>query len=317
MFKLSNNNELGKELRMAVVDSLKEVMESDTSVVALDADLGAASGWSKIKEEFPDRFINVGISEANMVGLSAGLSLTNHRPFIHTFSPFVTRRVFDQLYISGGYSENNINIYGSDPGFTAGPNGGTHTSFEDMALIRMIPGSTICDAADAVQMEWLIKEYAKKDGINYVRGNRKAVRTVYEEGSTFEIGKGNLIREGKDILFIATGQLVSDALIVAKELEEDGYNVEVIDMFTIKPLDINMILERTKDKEKVFTIENHSINNGLGSSVAEVIAENNIPVKLHRIGVNERFGQVGTPDFLQREFGLDSESIKQNILNHL
>ena len=317
MFKLSNNNELGKELRMAVVDSLKEVMESDDSVVALDADLGAASGWSKIKEEFPDRFINVGISEANMVGLSAGLSLTNHRPFIHTFSPFATRRVFDQLYISGGYSENNINIYGSDPGFTAGPNGGTHTSFKDMALIRMIPGSTICDAADAVQMEWLIKEYAKKDGINYVRGNRKAVRTVYEEGSTFEIGKGNLIREGKDILFIATGQLVSDALIVAKELEEDGYNVEVIDMFTIKPLDINMILERTKDKEKVFTIENHSINNGLGSSVAEVIAENNIPVKLHRIGVNERFGQVGTPDFLQREFGLDSKSIKQNILNHL
>lgn len=317
MFKLSQNNELGKELRMAVVDALKESMKSDESIIAIEADLGAASGWTKIKADFPNRFINVGISEANMVGVSAGLSLTNHKPFIHTFSPFATRRVFDQLYISGGYSQNNITIYGSDPGFTAGPNGGTHTSWEDIALIRMIPNSTICDAADAVQMEWIIKEYAKKDGINYVRGNRKAVKNVYEPGSSFEIGKGNLIKQGKDILIVVAGQLVSDTLIVANELEKEGISVEVIDMFTIKPLDVALVLERMKGKSNIFTIENHSTNNGLGSSVAEVIAENNVPIKLHRIGVSERFGQVGTPDFLQKEFGLDALSIKERILNHL
>lgn len=309
MFTLTEDHSVGKELRVTVLDALKELMTENQKIVALDADLGGASGWTLIAKDYPNNFINVGIAEANMVGVAAGLSLTGYTPFIHTFGPFATRRVLDQIYLSGAYADNTITIFGSDPGFAAGHNGGTHTTWEDVALLRSIPNVVICDAADEVQMDWIIKTFSKRKGIHYVRGNRKGVKNVYAPGSTFEIGRGNLLKEGQEILIVAAGQLVSEALEVAKTLETKGSSVEVIDMFTIKPLDKELLLERLVGKKTVVTIENHSITGGLGSAVAEVLADNGLAVPLTRIGVDERFGQVGTPDFLQAEFGLTTETI--------
>lgn len=314
MFQLAENRqEAGRELRDCVVETLQELMKDDDKITALEADLGGASGFTKIKKTNPERFIQCGIAEANMMGVAAGLSLTGFKPFTHTFAPFATRRVFDQLFLSGAYAGNTINVYGSDPGFSVASNGGTHTAWEDVALIREIPGAVICDPADDVQMEWIIKEFLKMEGIHYVRSNRKAVRNVYKKGSSFKIGQGNILKEGKDILIIAAGQLVSEALDCAEELEKEGYSVEVIDMFTIKPLDEKLLIKEAKGKSKIVTIENHSIYGGLGSTVSEVIAENGISVPVKRIGVKEKFGQVGTAEFLQEEFGLTAKQIKETI----
>ena len=316
MFQLAENRqEAGRELRDCVVETLQELMKDDDKITALEADLGGASGFTKIKKTNPERFIQCGIAEANMMGVAAGLSLTGFKPFTHTFAPFATRRVFDQLFLSGAYAGNTINVYGSDPGFSVASNGGTHTAWEDVALIREIPGAVICDPADDVQMEWIIKEFLKMEGIHYVRSNRKAVRNVYKKGSSFKIGQGNILKEGKDILIIAAGQLVSEALDCAEELEKEGYSVEVIDMFTIKPLDEKLLIKEAKGKSKIVTIENHSIYGGLGSAVSEVIAENGISVPVKRIGVKEKFGQVGTAEFLQEEFGLTAKQIKETILS--
>lgn len=317
MFTRAENKEVGKELRATVVDALKAVMEENEKVVALDADLGGASKWTDLAKSNPDRFINVGIAEANMVGVAAGLNLTGYTPFIHTFGPFATRRVLDQIFLSGAYSKNTINIFGSDPGFAAGHNGGTHTTWEDVALLRSIPDIVICDAADEVQMDWIIKAFSKMEGVHYVRGNRKGVRNVYAPGSTFEIGKGNLLKEGSDYLIVATGQLVSEALEVAEELAAKGITCDVVDMFTIKPLDEELLLKRLVDKKGVITIENHSITGGLGSAVAEVIADNGLATPLKRIGVDNRFGQVGTPDFLQEEFGLTTEKMLEQLASFM
>ena len=314
MFQLAENRqEAGRELRDCVVETLQELMKDDDKITALEADLGGASGFTKIKKTNPERFIQCGIAEANMMGVAAGLSLTGFKPFTHTFAPFATRRVFDQLFLSGAYAGNTINVYGSDPGFSVASNGGTHTAWEDVALIREIPGAVICDPADDVQMEWIIKEFLKMEGIHYVRSNRKAVRNVYKKGSSFKIGQGNILKEGKDILIIAAGQLVSEALDCAEELEKEGYSVEVIDMFTIKPLDEKLLIKEAKGKSKIVTIENHSIYGGLGSAVSEVIVENGISVPVKRIGVKEKFGQVGTAEFLQEEFGLTAKQIKETI----
>lgn len=314
MFQLAENRqEAGRELRDCVVETLQELMKDDDKITVLEADLGGASGFTKIKKTNPERFIQCGIAEANMMGVAAGLSLTGFKPFTHTFAPFATRRVFDQLFLSGAYAGNTINVYGSDPGFSVASNGGTHTAWEDVALIREIPGAVICDPADDVQMEWIIKEFLKMEGIHYVRSNRKAVRNVYKKGSSFKIGQGNILKEGKDILIIAAGQLVSEALDCAEELEKEGYSVEVIDMFTIKPLDEKLLIKEAKGKSKIVTIENHSIYGGLGSAVSEVIAENGISVPVKRIGVKEKFGQVGTAEFLQEEFGLTAKQIKETI----
>ena len=314
MYQLAKDrNQKGRELRTCVVETIQNLMTYDDKVVALEADLGGASGFTKIQKTNPDRFVQCGIAEANMAGVAAGLSITGFKPFLHTFGPFATRRIFDQLYLSGAYAGNTMNIYGSDPGFTVGANGGTHTTWEDVALMREIPQSVACDAADDVQMEWILKEFAKREGIHYVRGNRKAVRNVYAPGSEFVIGKGNILKEGTDVLLITAGQLVSDALDCAECLKKDHISVEVVDMFTIKPLDEELIQKESEGKRLIVTFENHSVYGGLGSAVAEVMAEQKIPAALKRVGVKDRFGQVGTPEFLQKEFGLTAEDLEQVI----
>ncbi len=311
--ELSTKKEYGAELRNVVANRLEKLMEKNDRIIALDADLSAASNWNKLAVTHPDQFINVGVSEANMVGMASGLSIAGFTPFIHSFGPFVTRRVFDQLYLSGGYAKTTINIYGSDPGFAVGPNGGTHTTLEDVALMRSIPYSVVCDACDATQMDWIIAEFSRREGIHYVRGNRKSVHDIYPADTQFELGKGNVLREGTDGLLVASGQLVYEALEVANRLEKTGVSLTVIDMFTIKPLDEALLLKECQGKKFVVTLENHSITGGLGSAVAEVMAEHQLAIPLKRIGVSERFGEVGTPDYLQEAFGLTTEAIEEKI----
>lgn len=314
MFTLAKDrSKMGKELRGVVVDTIQELMESNDQVVALEADLGGASKFTDIQKNHPERFIQCGIAEADMVGIAAGLSTQGFVPFIHTFAPFSTRRALDQIYLSCAYAKNTINIYGSDPGFCVGANGGTHTSFEDVAIMRAIPEAIVIDAADAVQLEWAIKELSTLDGVHYFRANRKPVRQVYEEGSTFEIGKGNIVKEGNDVLILTAGQLVSDALDAAESLEKENISCEVVDLFTIKPLDVELILKEVEGKKAVVAFENHSIIGGLGSAVAEVLAENGVAVPFKRHGVQDHFGQVGSPAFLQKEFKLTAEDLEETV----
>lgn len=302
-------------LSMVFTNTLIELISENDKIVVLDADLAAASKFEKIKKEFPNRFIDAGIAEANMMGVAAGLSLRGFIPYVHSFSPFATRRCYDQLYLSGGYAQTNIKVYGSDPGVCAAKNGATHTTFEDIALMRMIPNSMIFDPADGFQLRWLIKELSKRPGIQYIRANRKAVPDIYDEKSTFSIGRGNLLKSGKDVLLISMGETLKSALDASEILEQKGISVSVIDMFTIKPIDRELIIKESKNKKLIVTYENHSINNGLGSSVAEILAEIGSNIALRRIGINERFGQVGSLDFLKQEYGLTKENVVK-IIEH-
>lgn len=318
MFKLvEDRTQMGTDLCVVVADAINQCIDCDNNVIALEADLAGASKSGRIQEKHPDNYIQCGIAEANMFGVAAGLSVKGFVPFVHTFAPFATRRVFDQLYLSGAYSKNTINIYGSDPGFTVAANGGTHTSFEDVAMMREIPGAIVVDVADDTQLDWVVKEFAKMEGIHYFRANRKPVRNVYQKGSTFSLGKGNVLTQGQDVLIITAGQLVSDALDCAQHLQEEGVSCEVIDMFTIKPLDVDLILSESKGKKAIVTFENHSVIGGLGSAVAEVVAEYSINIPFKRHGVKDCFGQVGTADYLQKEFQLTASDLEDTIKNLL
>lgn len=306
-----------KELKLVFSETLQSVMDTDPSIVALDADLGGASGFLDIKKTHPEQFLDVGIAEANMIGIAAGLSMTGYTPYVHSFCPFVSRRVEDQLFLAGAYSHNTINIYASDPGVCAATNGGTHTSFEDLAFMRALPEALVFDPADDVQLAWLIRELAPLKGIHYIRASRKSTARIYEAGSTFEIGKGNVLKEGSTVLLISMGEVLSQALEAAQELEENGISAEVIDMFTVKPLDQELILREVQDKQLVVTFENHSIINGLGSAVADVLAENGCAVPLKKIGINDQFGQVGSIDYLKTYYGLTAQHAVEEIKTRL
>lgn len=302
------NNEM--EMRRVFRETLEKMMDTNDKIMVLEADLGSASGFSKVKKSHPEQFLEMGISEANMVGVAAGMSMRGFIPFLHSFSPFVSRRVADQVFLEGAYAKNTLNIYGSDPGVCAAANGGTHTTFEDIAFYRAVPEAMVFDPADGVQLQWLLGELVKQRGLHYIRANRKNVPTIYQEGSTFTIGKGNVIRPGKDVLLISMGILLKDALMAAEELEKEGISVEVVDMFTIKPLDEELIRQEMQGKKGVITFENHNKMNGLGSAVAEVMAEEAAGIPLRRIGVEDRFGQVGSLEYLKRDYGLTSEHVK-------
>ncbi|MFL8968874.1 transketolase family protein [Helcococcus kunzii] len=305
------------ELRQVFVNTLDKLIMENPKILVFEADLGGASGTTKLKEKHSKQFVQVGISEANMIGMAAGASIRGYVPFVHTFSPFTTRRALDQIFIAGAYSGNTLNIYGSDPGFCAGANGGTHSTYDDISTMRNIPGTTVLAPADSVCFEWCMMEVSKIKGVNYIRGNRKANPKIYEDGSTFELGKGNILREGSDILIYTMGELVLYALEAADILDKKGIDVEVIDMFSIKPFDRDLVISETCDKKLAITFENHNVLGGLGSTVAEIMTENGISTPLHRIGVDNRFGQVGNPEDQRKDYGLTSERIVNEVIDFL
>lgn len=296
------------EMRKAYSETLKELIKEDKNVYVLEADLSEAITTTSIGVDYPNNFVNCGIMEANMVGVASGLSLLGKIPFIHTFSPFATRRCYDQIFLSGGFARTNIKILGSDTGITSQYNGGTHTSFEDIALMREIPRATVITATDSTMLKYLIRKIKDIYGIHYITTIRKNAYKIYDENEKFEIGKGKVLKDGKDFTIISNGIMVAEALKAAEELEKQGISAAVIDMFTVKPIDKDLIIEYAKKTGKIITAENHNVTGGLGSAVADVLVEN-YPVPMRKVGIEDRFGQVGTQDFLQKEYGLTAEKI--------
>ena len=319
MFKVYNGETTKEELELRKVctNKFEEYLIKDEKVVVLDADLMGSLGSGNLVEKYKGRVINVGIMEAQEISCAAGLSRVGLKPFVHTFTAFASRRCLDQIFISSLYQNNPITVIASDAGIQAVHNGGTHMSFEDMGLIRGLANSVVIEPTDSNVLKSVLDEvYSKQDKFYWIRLTRKNVFKIYEEGSKFEIGKANVLQVGSDVCIIAIGMMVHEARMAAKKLEEEGISVTVIDMFTLKPIDRESIVKHSKGKKLVVTAENHSITNGLGSAVAEVLAEECL-TKLVRVGVKERFGQVGTLEFLQEEYGLRAEDIYQAVKNNI
>ena len=296
-------------MRTFYTDTLIELAEKDPNIVVLEADLMKCHGTIEFKERFPERFFNIGVAEANMVGIAAGLSASGKIPFAATFACFASRRAFDQFFISGNYAKLNVKLIGSDAGITAVYNGGTHMTFEDLGLMRTIPDLIVFEPCDPVSLSKLMLQSAHHKGCTYMRLYRNPVENIYEEDEEFELGKGKVLKDGDDVTLIATGAvLVPEALVAAEQLEKKGISAAVIDMHTIKPIDEQLIIEYARKTGAIVTCENHQIINGLGSAVSEVLSEQ-CPVMMKRIGVDNLFGEVGDLDYLIKRFGLDSTSI--------
>lgn len=303
--------ELGNDAvapRKAYCDTLIEMAGEDGRVVVLDADLIGAMGMKDFQKAFPDRTFDCGIMEANMIGTAAGLSATGLIPFAHSFGTFASRRCYDQVFLSCAYARQNVKIVGSDPGVYAATNGGTHMPFEDVALMRTIPGATVAEPADSTAVRELVRMAKDTFGVWYLRFPRKSCVKIYEEGTTFTYGKANRLRDGKDVTLIAAGYCVAEAWKAADLLAAEGISARVLDMFCIKPLDEEAVLAAAKETGAIVTAENHNVVNGLGSAVADVLAAK-CPTPLEKIGVQDLFGEVGPTAWLAKRFCLTAEDI--------
>lgn len=296
------------EMRKVYCDTLIELAEKNDKICVLDADLMAAMGTKPFAERFPERTIDCGIQEANMIGVACGLSVQGKIPFAHTFAPFCTRRACDQIFLSGAYNKANVKVIGSDPGITAAYNGGTHMPFEDMGIMRLIPGMTVIEPTDNVMLGEMVKQVSVRYGMCYLRLVRRSAPEIYKEGSTFEIGKAVPVIEGKDATVIASGYCVKEAIDAAKILAQRGISVRVLDMFTWKPLDEEAVIRAAKETGAIVTAENHNIINGLGAAVSQTAARCH-PVPMEYVGIQDEFGEVGPVDYLRERFGLTAEHI--------
>ncbi len=297
-------------LRETYVDLLIEYAKKDNRVVIVEADLMKAAGTVRFGSELPERTVNVGVQEANMKGVAAGMSAMGKIPFTHTFTPFSTRRVCDQVTLSVAYAGLNVKIMGSDPGVTAELNGGTHMSMEDVAIMRNIPNMVIYEPVDSAQLKKLFPQILEHYGPVYIRLLRRNAVQIFDDSYDFKLGKGTVLKEGKDVTVIASGIMVAEALKAEKVLAGKGIDAEIINIHTIKPLDEELVLESAKKTGAVVTAENHSILNGLGGAVAEFLSEN-YPVPVQRVGVKDHFGEVGFTEFLKEKYGLTEKEIIQ------
>ena len=309
MFEVQDHIEnAAKMMREVYCETLLDLALENENIVALDADLVSSSGMKPFFSRFPDRAIQCGVAEANMIGIAAGLSAMGKIPFAHSFGPFATRRACDQIMISAAYSKQNVRIIGTDPGITAAYNGGTHMPFEDMGVLRSIPGITLIEPTDPVMLSDVLRQLASLNGVYYLRVARKNVAAIYRDGSTFEIGRGNVLLTGNDVTIIASGIMVVEALKAAEMLAAENISSRVVDMFTWKPIDIGLIEGCARSTGAFVTAENHNVVGGLGSAVAEALCAT-YPVPLEMVGVRDRFGQVGTESFLREEYGLTAGEI--------
>lgn len=300
------------ELRQVFAQTLAELMQENRDVVYLEADLAGAIGTTALFSQFPKQAFDLGIMEANMVGVGAGMSVKGKIPFMHSFGTFTSRRCADQVFLSGCYNHANIKIVGSDPGISAEANGGTHMPFEDMGIFRSFPGMIILDVAETYLLKEVLRQMAQTEGVMYIRFPRKGKTSYYQGTEQFTIGKGCIVREGTDASIIASGIEVEEALKAAELLEQEGIHVRVVDMFTVKPLDEELVLECARSTGAIVTAENHNKIGGLGSAVAEVLAEREaVPFK--RVGVPDCFGEVGDKKFLAEKFGISAEHIAEAV----
>lgn len=297
-----------KDTRSGFGEGLLEAGKENPNVVALCADLSPSVRMDLFQKQFPDRYIEVGIAESNMVGIASGLALCGKVPFVGSFAAFSTGRTYDQIRQSVAYSDTNVKIAGSHAGLTLGEDGATHQILEDIGLMKMLPNMVVINPCDYTQAKQATLAAARYKGPVYIRYGRPKVPVFLEENTPFEIGKALMLNEGKDVTIVATGHLVWQALLACKELEQEGISAEVIDIHTIKPLDNQAILASVRKTKCVVACEEHEYNGGLADSVAQLLARNN-PAPMEYIGVDDSFGESGKPMELMAKYGLDAKHI--------
>ena len=316
-------SELGKKIatRESYGNALVELGKEHEDLIVLDADLAGATKTGIFKKAFPERHWDIGIAEANMTGIAAGLATCGKVPFISSFAMFAAGRAFEIIRNSIGYTHANVKICATHAGITVGEDGASHQTFEDIALMRTIPGMTVLNPSDGVSARALIKQAVAFDGPAYIRLGRAAVPTFYTEemAAKLEIGKGVCLRTGDkkdgkpaDATVIATGIMVNEAMLAAEELAANGIEVRVIDMHTIKPLDADIIYRAARETGAIVTAEEHSVIGGLGSAVAEVTATH-YPVKMAMVGQQDTFGESGKPDELKAKYGMTAADIVRAV----
>ena len=303
--------------REAYGKALAEFGESYPDMVVLDADLAAATKTDVFKKKFPDRHVDCGIAEANMMGIAAGLSLTGKIPVASTFAMSASGRAFEQVRNSIGYPHLNVKIGATHAGITVGEDGASHQCNEDIALMRTIPGMTVVNPSDAVEARACVKAALDFEGPVYMRFGRAAVPVINDrEDYHFELGKGVVLRQGSDVTIVATGILVAASLEAAQKLQQEGISAEVINIHTIKPLDKELIIDSARKTGKVVTAEEHSIIGGLGGAVGEALSEN-YPVPVCRIGINDVFGESGSAGALLVKYRLDGDGVFRKVKEFL
>ena len=294
--------------RDAYGKALVELGKKNEKVIVFDADLAAATKTGMFKKEFPERFIDCGIAESNMMGVAAGMATAGYTVFASSFAMFAAGRAFEQVRNTIGYPHLNVKIGATHAGISVGEDGASHQCCEDIALMRTIPGMTIINPADDVEARLAVMAAAETDGPVYMRFGRLAVPRVFDENYKFEIGKGVYLKEGKDVTIIASGLLVERALQAAEALKADGIDAAVINMATIKPIDRDIIIDAAKKTGAIVTAEEHNVIGGLGGAVAEVVCET-VPVPVLRVGVEDTFGKSGPALELLEIFGLNAQNI--------
>lgn len=303
---IGNHEKDSRANRDGYVEAMLEMMAENPKLVHIDCDLMGCINTGKLQKAFPAQTFNAGIAEQNAMGVAAGMAATGLTVFAHSFGCFASRRAFDQAFLSAGYSGLPVHVIGSDPGVTAAFNGATHMPFEDCALYMTMPNAVVIDSCDFAQTKSLTKQLAASGSPSYLRLIRKGFTTVYADGSEFTIGKGVTLRDGTDVTVIASGILVDEALKAAEMLEAQGVNARIVDMHTWKPLDEE--LKAAEETGCIVTAENHQVSCGLGSAVANLITEKHL-IPVERIGIQNRFGQVGPQDFLMKQYHLTAEDI--------
>ena len=299
---------MGRATRESYGIALLELGEENKDVVVLDADLSKSTKTNGFKNEFPDRFFNVGIAEQNLMGVAAGLSNVGKIPFTSTFAVFAAGRAFEIIRNSICYPKANVKIAATHAGITVGEDGGSHQSIEDIALMCSLPNMTVIVPCDDREARQAVKLAAKIDGPVYLRFGRCNTEDIFDENYEFKLGKGTELVEGNDISIIATGMLVSEALKASKMLKEEGINARVINMSTIKPIDEEIIIKAAKETKGIVTCEEHSVIGGLGATVASVVSRNH-PTRVNMVGIQDTFGESGTPMELMKKYGLTAENI--------
>jgi transketolase len=301
-----------KPTRDGYGQGLVELGKKNKDVVVLGADLTNSTRAGMFKDEFPDRFIQVGIAEQNMIGIAAGLALSGKIPFCSTYSVFCPGRNWDQIRISIAYNQVNVKLTGAHAGVSVGPDGATHQGLEDIAITRCLPNMTVLAPCDVIETKKATIAAGKMNGPVYLRFAREATPVFTTEKTSFRIGQAEVFRKGKDATIIACGPIVYEALLAAEELSKEGIDVRVINNHTIKPIDEEEIIKAAEQTGAIVTGEDHQVMGGLGSAVAEVLAKNH-PVPMEMIAVQDRFGESGAPEELMKEFGLVAANIKEAV----
>lgn len=294
--------------RVAYSDFLIEEGKKREDLIVMDADLSGSTKTKAFADKFPKRFIQSGISEQDLMAEAAGVAATGHTVCASSFAMFATGRAYEIIRNSIAYNELNVKICATHAGITVGEDGASHQTFEDISLMRNLPGMIVINPADAVSARKLLKQALDHDGPAYVRLGRSGIPVIYDEAESIEIGKAKIIKEGKDVTIFATGVMVDSAIKAEKILKELGIDAEIIDIHTIKPIDKDAIISSARKTGKVVTAEEHSVIGGLGSAVAEVLAQN-LPTKMAFVGQQDTFGESGKPDELRKKYGMTEEDI--------